>query len=163
MEVPDAEAPYADFVAVSDDTGRITVEIPGEWSDVDGAPVEVGGITLSDVRASTDLAAFASGWDVPGVAVTAGDVDATPEEVLDGEADAFSTSCTPLGREPYADPLYTGVFDTYEGCGGTETAYIIVAAQAPDGTGPLIEVQVQVQSTRDIDALERVLASFVAS
>ncbi len=156
-------APYTEYTTVTDDTGRITVEIPAEWTDVDGAPIDFEDTTISDIRASTDLAAFAAGWDVPGVAVTAGAVDRSVEEVLDGEAGGFTSSCTPLPRQPYADPLYTGSFDTYSNCGGTETAYVIVAARAHDGTGPLIEVQVQLLGERDVEALDRILQSFVAA
>ena len=76
-----AELPaYDTYVTVIDDTGRISVDVPTAWADVDGTPVSIGGSTVADIRASSDLAAFASTWTTPGVIVSAGDVPGvTPE------------------------------------------------------------------------------------
>ena len=156
------QASYGSYVTVTDDLGRISVEIPAEWSDVNGAPGEVNGVTIADIRASTDLAAFASTWTVPGVIVTAADLPGTtPTQILDTERENFGGQCTFDSRRPYSDPLYVGEFDIYRDCGGTGVTYVIVAAQLPDRTGPIIEVQVQVNGERDIEALDRIVDSFV--
>ena len=50
---------YAEYTVISDDTGSIQVEIPIEWSDVDGAPyTDEEGRAITDVRAASDLTGF---------------------------------------------------------------------------------------------------------
>lgn len=164
VPMPSTLPPYTIFNRITDHTGRITLEVPAEWTDVDGSPLEVNGVTVSDIRASSDLVALATTWTTPGVIVSAGDLPGvTPESVLDEERASLDGPCAFAGREPYGDPLYTGVFDTYDACGGTEAAYVVIAARAHDGTGPLIEVQVQVSDARDVQALEQIVASFVVA
>lgn len=155
--------PYDTYVTVIDDTGRISVDVPTDWVDVDGTPVTVSGTTVADIRASSDLAAFASTWTTPGVIVSAGDVPGvTPEQILDDERTTLGSTCTFQGREPYTDGLYVGSFDTYTACGGTTAVYVVIAARPADGSDPIVEVQVQVNAERDIQALDRIVASFVA-
>ena len=159
-----AELPaYDTYVTVIDDTGRISVDVPTAWADVDGTPVSIGGSTVADIRASSDLAAFASTWTTPGVIVSAGDVPGvTPEQILDDERTTLGSTCTFQGREPYTDGLYVGSFDTYTACGGTTAVYVVIAARPADGSDPIVEVQVQVNAARDVQALDRIVASFVA-
>lgn len=164
LGMPTTLPPYSSYVTLTDDTGRITVEVPAEWNDVDGRPLDIDGTTVADLRASSDLAAFASSWNVPGVIISAADLPGeTPATILDSERATIGTTCTYEGREPYSDPLYVGQFDTYSSCGGTTAVYVVIAARTADGSGPLIEVQAQVNDDRDLAALERIVASFIAT
>ena len=162
-EVQEGSA-YASYVSITDDTGAVTVDVPAEWGDVDGAPyTPEDGVYRVDVRAATDLTAFTEGWDAPGMILTAssGLVQTTsPEQLLDTLGEGIAASCTYEGRQPYEDPLYTGSFDVYVNCGGTETAYLIVVVQ-PEDASFLASVQVQVVSGADLEAVDKVLASFI--
>ncbi|CAN5377742.1 hypothetical protein BH23ACT9_BH23ACT9_24850 [soil metagenome] len=158
------ETTYGSYVAVTDDTGAISVEIPAEWADVDGRPyTDEAGRDFFDVRASTDLEGFAGTWDVPGIIVNAS-TDAAQslneEALLDQRLELFSEQCDYLGRQPYADPLYTGQADVFENCGGTQTGYLILGA-VPTSRAFLIRVEVQVVDERDIEALARALETFI--
>jgi len=158
-------ATYGDYVTISDDTGAVSVSVPAEWSDVDGAPFTGDdGIDRVDVRAAPDLQAFAESWDVPGMILTAssGLAGTAPETLLDQLGGGGSEVCTYEGRQPYQDPLYTGAYDLFTGCGGTEAAYVIVAAQPEDGSF-LVSVQVQIVAERDFDALDQILNTFVVT
>ena len=53
----------ADFVALTDDTGTITVMVPGSWTDVSTAQVGV----IPTIEASTDREAYNATFDVAGV------------------------------------------------------------------------------------------------
>jgi hypothetical protein len=157
-------ATYDSYTVITDDTGAIAVEVPAEWIDVDGRPfTDDNGVDFFDVQASTDLEAFITGWDVPGIIVNASTEAAQSQNevgLLDQRLEAFSGQCTYLGREPYADPLYTGQADLFTDCGGTSTGYVILAA-VPDSRAFLIRVEVQIVEERDLEAVERALASFV--
>lgn len=157
-------ATYDSYTTITDDTGAIQLEVPTEWTDIDGRPYnDDQGRQLFDVRASTDLQGFNDTWDVPGVIVTASrEVAQTENEVtlLDEVLGPLSGVCTYLGREPYDDGLYVGQFDVYDVCGGTQTGYIVLGA-VPSSRAFVIRVQVQVVEERDIEALGRALNSFV--
>ncbi|MGF1664404.1 MAG: S1C family serine protease [Kineosporiaceae bacterium] len=160
-----AAGTYGEYVTIGDDTGAVSVSVPAEWSDVDGAPFTgEDGIARIDVRAAPDLQAFGDSWDVPGMILTAssGLAGTAPEALLDQLGSGGSEVCTYEGRQPYQDPLYTGAYDLFTGCGGTAAAYVIVAAQPEDGSF-LVSVQVQIVAERDFDALDQILNTFVVT
>lgn len=149
---------YASYTAVSDDTGTISVEVPSDWTDTDGAINENFG---PSIYASTNLQAFLDTWDTPGVAVEysadmgAGDIGA----VLD---QAAPSDCISQGRDTYEDPLYSGEFEYFTDCGGTDTVFLTVAATPEDGSY-LIRVFVQAVEPRDLDAMDQILNTFVVT
>jgi serine protease Do len=83
----------------------------------------------------------------------------TEEALLDEFVTSAEGQCDYAGREPYADPAYTGFYDIFTNCGDALATYVVVAARPPEG-GFLLLVQVQANEDRDFDALDRILASF---
>jgi len=163
---PSAEggaAGYPSYTIVSDNSGQLEVEVPTAWSDVDGAPwtADDGSPLGPAVAAAPDLESYYTSWATPGVefaALTEMGSDVTVPSVLD--LFDFSDDCTYAGREDYADALYTGQYDVWQDCGGSNAAYIIVATQPDDGSF-LTVVAVQVVTDADLEALDRILDSFV--
>lgn len=152
-------AGYTEYMSVSDDTGAVTVDVPAEWVDVDGAPNENFG---PSIYAAPDLQGFIETWDVPGVIVEVSS-DLGSESigtVLDEIGPA--EQCVSQGRQPYEDPLYTGEFEVWTECGGTATSFITVAVVPADG-GFLIRLAVQVVEDRDLEALDQILNTFVGA
>jgi serine protease Do len=151
---------YSGYTWITDDTGLIRVSVPNSWTDIDGRPLlNNQGV---DVRASSDLKLFQETWDTPGVIVSvfggSGQfLDVAP--LLDERVEPLSSDCTYAGRGPYSDALYTGQFDLYTECGGIGAAYVVVGA-VPVDSQFTIRVEVQVNSARDLDALDKVLDSF---
>ncbi|HKX74568.1 MAG TPA: S1C family serine protease [Acidimicrobiia bacterium] len=157
--------PYSEFVLIQDDTGAVQVEVPVEWSDVDGAPyTDEAGNYIIDVRASSSLDAFISGWDTPGMILSASsDLLASLDEVtiLDEVNAGLEGTCNYEGRSPYSDPAYEGQYDLYTNCGGVGATFVVVAA-VPADRSYLILVQIQANAERDFEALDRILNTFVA-
>ena len=57
---------YQQYTSLSDDSGAITVDVPVEWSDIDGRPnAEFG----PSIFAAPDLTSFLETYDTPGVIV----------------------------------------------------------------------------------------------
>lgn len=166
VAVSDDSAAYSGYVVIADDTGAVSVEVPVEWSDVDGAPyTDDAGNQIVDVRASSSLQAFTTGWDTPGMILSASSdlaVTMNEEAVLDEFVGGLSGDCTYAGRDVYSDPAYEGLYDIYTDCGGVGATYVIVAAVPPD-RAYLIVVQIQANSDRDFEALDHILNTFVAS
>lgn len=154
---------YDEYVVITDDTGAIQVEVPAEWSDVDGAPyTDADGNAVTDVRAASSLDEFHSLWTTPGMIFSASSdwaATTTPEALLDPFVTSAEGQCEYAGRFDYADPAYTGQYDVFTSCGDALATYVVVAAQPPGGEFLLL-VQVQANSDRDFDALDRILASF---
>ena len=152
------------YVTVNDDSGALTVEIPAEWSDVDGSAWVDNGETIgAGLRAAPSLDNFFNSWTEPGMIFGASSTLAQSmnEQVLLEEFD-YSDSCTKEGRYDYADPLYTGLYEVWSNCGGTDSLYVVVTA-VPEARNYVILVTVQIVSDADLDALDHVLNSFVVN
>jgi len=148
---------YAEYMPVTDDTETIEVYVPTEWSDIDAAPNPEFG---PSIYAAPDLQSFRDTWDTPGLILEvsadygAGDIEAVLDEFQ-------PVGCTGTGRETYEDPLYTGLFEAWESCGGTDTGIITLAVTPEDG-GFVIRLAMQIVEERDLDALDTVLDTFIA-
>jgi serine protease Do len=157
--------PYSEFVLIQDDTGAVQVEVPAEWADVDGAPyTDDAGNYIIDVRAASSLDAFLTGWDTPGMILSASsDLLASLDEVaiLDEINTGLEGTCDYQGRSPYSDPAYEGQYDLYTDCGGVGATFVVVAA-VPADRSYLVLVQIQANAERDFEALDRILNTFVA-
>lgn len=156
-------AGYSGYRSVTDDTGTLRMDVPNEWSDIDGsawtADGEYLGVSLS---ASPDLNGYNTTWTTPGVFFGASTdlADLTENELLDFFD--YSGSCGYGGRERYEDPLYTGYYDLWEDCGNTGSIYIVLSA-VPDNRAFIMLVAVQVVSDADLDALDQILNTFVVT
>jgi serine protease Do len=157
----------ADFVSVVDDTGSVTVDVPEAWSSIDTSVyTDPRGGQWARIDASTDVAAFASGWSVPGVSVVAAPAATAtiqPEEWLQMTADYLTQSgCSQQAIDEYADDLHSGVFQYWTGCGETAADYLMLAAYSNDGQY-LIVLSVTALSEGDFTAIDRALGSFQAA
>lgn len=160
---PTATAPteYASFERLLDESGRITVDVPRPWTDVDSGPWVIDGAEVGpQIEAAPDLEGFRTSWNTPGVIFGVSEQlrsSYDPAGLLD--ALDFGEQCTYEGREAYTDPAYTGFRDDYSGCGGTDTTYAIIAAE-PETQDRVLLVQFQAVDARDDAALETVLNTF---
>jgi serine protease Do len=147
---------YRDYVSVSDATGAIQLDVPAGWSDVDPDPLGGG---LPALSAAPDLAGFNERWDVPGVLIAASsqfDAGAHRSHLADFEQ---SAECTSAGIQDYDDGLYTGLFEVWEDCGGTDTAILTVSAAPSDGSF-VVFVVVQIVTEADLEATDQIVATF---
>lgn len=152
-------ATYGEYTQITDDSGAIRVEVPAVWSDVDGRR----GVFGPDVIASTDVTAWIRTYDVSGIEIQVTDLETneTTDQILDAVSRGAARQCRSLGRQPYSDPLYTGVSEVFEACAGTDTGFVWLAFEPADRSYHGI-VGVQITTEADVEALERALATFVA-
>lgn len=159
---PDDGDPSGATTIVSDDSGAVAMEVPAEWTDVDGASQDFSGVTAdATVTASADVAAWREGYEEPGASVIASRELAaqyTPEELLD--ANDFSSGCQDTAREPYDDGAYAGFVDAYTGCGESGNELVMVAATPPSAEYMLV---ILIQTSPDAagnEARDRIIQSF---
>lgn len=150
---------YATYVTLTDDTGTISVDVPAAWADVDTAPADAAGQPVPWIQASTNIAEFDTTYEVPGMIFAALPTTTPPAELL-AEFAPRPGQCTDEGIEPYSDSRFVGELQVWGECAGTDTAYVVLVSELKEG-GPFRFVTiVQVLSSADVEALERILATF---
>jgi serine protease Do len=161
-----SDEPIGSFVDITDDAGVIAVRVPDTWSDVQSESfVDDTGATWYTLKASPDIAGYESDLSVPGVTLNASaDAAAAPDALLDTVTEGIDTVCVPNEEDaPYDDGYYVGVYSYYTDCGGTTTAYVVLAVQDVGGSHVMI---VSIQAVSELDkttVLEQILGSFQAA
>ncbi|HEX9617049.1 MAG TPA: S1C family serine protease [Anaerolineales bacterium] len=161
----DSTGNYTGYQMVTDDYGSIQMEIPNEWTDINGGYWEDSGDTIgAAISASADLDGYNQTWDESGVFFGASDDLAKLGgyvNLLDVRRDAFSDSCKLDGRYDYEDAYYRGKYDLFTNCADSGNAYIVLTAvPIDDSQAFLILVEIQITKESDFDALDRILATF---
>lgn len=166
-DVQDTGSGYQDYTEVTDDYGSIVVEVPTTWGEVDGAPwVDGDEVIGASIWAAPDMDGFANTWGTPGVKFEVSDDLAKLGgyiQVLDFyRHNTYVTECELDGRYDYDDSYYRGSFDYFVKCGGSGGPdYLILSAVPVDSSVQLIlVVQVQILTESDLDAADRILATF---
>ncbi len=153
---------YTEFVTISDESEAIVMEVPAEWTDIDGSAWisdEDGAIIGGTLSAAPNLIDFSETYGVPGVKLIAssGLGGADIGELLD--AYDYSAACTYDGRTEYDDSVYRGQFDLYLDCGETDSIIAVVAAKPEDQSHAVI-VEAQAISDADVEAIDQILKTF---
>jgi serine protease Do len=156
---------YSGYQMVSDDYGSIQMEIPNEWTDINGGYWEDGGDTIgAAISAAASLDGYNQTWTESGVFFGASDDLARLGgyvNLLDVRRDVFIGSCKLDGRYDYEDAYYRGRYDLFTNCDDTGNAYIVLTAvPIDDPQAFLILVEIQITKEADFDALDRILATF---
>ena len=138
----------------------LTLDVPAEWSEVDGSAWESDGQVIGlSVTAAPNLNDFYNTWGTPGVTFNATDqLDFTVDELLD--AFDFSGDCTQNERTEYSDAVYAGKYDVWTNCGGTGTLLVVLVAEPADQSY-LALITVQVVTDADLDALDTIFNTFI--
>jgi serine protease Do len=166
---PDAPAsgePYSDYYVWESENGSLTVELPTAWGDTSSGTWRSNDQEIPAsiaVTAAPSIDGFLNTWTTPGMFLGASRQlaqELSTEQLLD--QNSFEQSCTYSGRDVYSDALYSGFFDTWTNCGGENTVFLVVAFE-PEDRSFLGLVQVQVVTDADLEALDRILNSFIVS
>ncbi len=164
---------YSQYTTVTDDTNAIQLDIPAEWSDIDGTAWSsdwtlpdgrVFSFTAPSITASADLSAYGSGYGELGVFFAAsedmGQIGGFVQ-LLDGVRDWYSSDCKFDSRNDYADQLYEGKYDLWKNCGPDKSMVLVLAARPiQNQTAFLVLVEVKITKDADLDALDKILSSF---
>ncbi len=166
-DVPDVAntgTTYEEYYTFENEGRTIRVDLPRAWSDTSTGSWRRGDTEVPQsiaVVAAPNINGFLNTWTTPGMFLGASRQlaqELTPDQLLDQTA--FNSECTYDSRSNYSDPLYTGKYDVWTNCGGENTALLVVAF-IPEDRSFLGMVQVQVVSEADLEALDRILDTFV--
>lgn len=154
----DDEVPADGFISVADGSGRLEVEVPEGWKDVDE--------TIGDGRLSLvigpDAGRYDETWAIDGMRISVADASSPVDWRSPMYDTAASSECTLVSSEPYEDPLYRGWIDRYEDCGTTSTAVVVGATDENFTLQILVEVQFDgVDDATDGPVLQTILDTFI--
>lgn len=153
---------YEDYVEISDDTGALFVEVPEEFSEVDGAPNAEG---EPQVAASFDLDELAESFEVSGLlyqSLGPGSLGyASSEEAFqDGAANSgLDDLCTFDTSETVEELELDFTVGFYDDCDGTRNDVGIVFISLGEDE-PVLNLVFLLATQADTAAFERALASF---
>ena len=149
------------YTVISDDTGTLAVRVPAEWSDVssgdwilDDKPI---GVSL---KAAVNLEDYDSSWSAPGLffGVSKEFAGTDSAEVLD--AMDYTKDCKSSERFEYDDSVFVGNYDLWEGCGDTDSLWVVLAAQPKESADYLVLLNVLLPQKDDTSALDEIFKSF---
>lgn len=149
---------YDEFVEVTDDSGQIFVEVPAAWSDTDTSATGDGN---PSIQASPDL-----GGDIestPVLGYTAVEFTTPPDldDVIEQTAAATTGGeCDADTPNDYADGVFSGRIQAFVNCGGSDRAWLFVAATPDNGDSYATVIFGQAITLADVDALENAFDTF---
>jgi serine protease Do len=164
--VQDSGTTYTEYVQITDDFEAIVVEVPATWTEVDGRPWQDGEEVIgASIYAAPDLDGFLNTWTTPGVVFNVSNDLAQLGgyiQLLDIFREDFTQACELVDRYDYNDGYYRGSFDYFTRCGGSDGSEMLILSAVPIDTAQelLILVEVQILSDADVDAADRILATF---
>jgi serine protease Do len=156
---------YSEYQTVNDDNGVLELTIPTAWTEVDGSPWEDDdGFYHSSIWAAPSIEGFRDTWDTPGVkfeVIANADLVGGQQAYLERLTADFPSVCTFEGSDTYADNIFSGSYELYSSCGGSNSSYLFLTAVPVDDPAALIvQIEVQIVSEADWDAVEQILNSF---
>jgi hypothetical protein len=173
---PLEEASTPGYALAKDNTGKLSVEVPSEWSAIDGTAWDFrGGKIGLGIIATNDLDSWyqhnyyhedSKGIDeAPGVlfGVSKSLVDKYPEntedQILNLKEYDYTGTCDYDDRYEYDDGIYKGKYDIWTKCGETNANVFVLAALTKDRAHVAV-IQITAGSEADLEARKHVLDTF---
>lgn len=149
---------YDDFVEVTDDSGQIVVEVPTEWSDLDTSATDDGN---PSIQASPDLGGDIESTPILGYTAVQFTTPPDLDNVIAQTAAATTGGeCEEDTVNDYADGVFSGRIQAFVNCGGSDRAWLFVAATPDNGDSYATVIFGQAITLADVDALQHAFDTF---
>lgn len=138
-----------------DDSGMLAVSVPATWTDVETGLWIRDGVEMGpSLSAATDLAAWISGWDTPGMFVGATDQVAAADAFGD-----FSDACALVSTTTIEADGLGGTGEWWAGCGAGDSDFFVGVIQVPDDA-TVVVFQIAAVGGGIAELVEGLLATF---
>lgn len=126
-----SDAGETTLVVDESDLGKISLEVPSEWSDAVAADMVDGSVTGRGLTVSTDTEAYFEGFVTPGLWLA---VVENPDLDTAAFLDELEppAACAYEGRVPVSAEGFQGHHEVYRDCGGGSSSYWVGALQLGD-------------------------------
>jgi serine protease Do len=157
-------ADTGEYMGTDGGTNIIRVEVPKTWKDISGDTTwdfKKEGNKGVVLWASPNLDKWQNTWTMVGAFVGASRTMAKKYASMDAVLDKvdLTKDCTYDARYDYSNENYTGRYDVYKKCGGTESDFIVLAI-APADNAYVVYMEIQIPTPDDYTAADHVAASF---
>ncbi|MCB0188830.1 MAG: serine protease, partial [Caldilineaceae bacterium] len=150
-----------DYTVLNDESGSLAVRVPVAWGDTSSGDwiLDDKAIGVS-LYVSTDLDQYRDTWTTPGMFFGASKdfAGADTKAVLD--ALDYSENCKSSERFEYDDSVFVGNYDLWEKCGGSDSLWVVLAAEPKESADYLVLLNVLIDSNTSPDVLDEIFKSF---
>ncbi len=156
-------AKSGDFVRLTDDSGRISVEVPVEWSDTSTEGKDLLGVGTSQptILAAPSYPEFDNGQGA-GMAMVLIDlagVGTLDKDTLLDSVDQSLSDCQKGTRNDFAGDKFTGRYLTAD-CGNN--LVIVAVVSKPENPDQAVLLISRATNESDLTAIDRILSTFTA-
>lgn len=149
------------YAPVQDESGRISLQVPVDWTDSESGPFELDDESLGvEFTVSPDVAAFNESWESPGAYVAVWDDFGVPDPDAVLDMIGFEDDCTLDSRYEYEGDLFSGKYDLWSDCGGVEGATLASFALSADALpDALVLLYIGTPTEEDLSILDPILST----
>lgn len=144
------------FETLTDDTGMLSVDVPVQWNERDTAPEYAPG-GWAFIAASDDMEALRFEVAHPGLFFYLLPYQGHISDILPHFG--WDGVCAQEETQEFSDAMYSGAFQVWSQCEGTDGIVVVLVASDHDETFTAV-MTVKAQTEADIEALDRAFASF---
>ena len=148
----------AGYQEVTDVTGRLSIQVPSTWTEVDGASASEEGVDVAALSVAPNLTTFRETFDGPGLLIHETPFEPDPAAELGRRG--LAGTCTAGPVTPSPNPLFSGVYQSWLDCGGTTTDLHVLVANPIDGRQVTVVIVVQTLTAADEEALKVAFSSY---
>lgn len=146
------------YVALTDDTGMLSIMVPPTWTDIQTGTLDLGGTAAPAISASPNIQSFLDTFDTPGVRYVAFPFTPDPNTLVSQYG--LQGGCASIASQPYNDTRFTGVVQIGTGCGAAGQATWNMISASPADQAFTAVVQIQTASPVDQLDFDAVLTTF---
>jgi len=147
------------YVQLVDDTGVLTVAVPGTWTEVDTVPdVYDDGTPRPYIEVATNIQTFRDTFDAPGVLLVVDPYVADSASEVDRLG--ITGGCDNEVIEPFTNGVLSGHIGHWTSCGASRTAEFHLVIASPADQSRTVIMQLQITGPLEQEARDIALATF---
>ncbi len=151
------------FRRITDDSGRLEVQVPLEWGDTDSGNWEFNNQKVGRyLIGTTNLEQALNSWQAPGIYLAVSKplvTQYTTQQLLEGNA-SYGEECLLVEQDTYNDGFYTGHYNLWNTCGNENAAIMTIVATPPDKSYVIL-VKFQMTTEKDSQVVDQILQSIM--